>query len=247
MYPLAHIYFVDRVLGLKGEPAVLGSIFPDAAISNGLEWDKSHSLADMLWNHFQGRDNKMAFFSLGVLSHGIEPRGLDYFSDEKYKDFERGYCYEKSRVFIDEVIASCNVIPEDGWWKAHNFIEMSVELYLFQKYPFLLSILRGALSNSSLIREISKKLEGPLGLSSKLVEESFSLFKEFMLEDDINARGLALRFQKQHYFEDSNDSIDLVKCQEIIERGKISIAGDIDCFFEYAHKQMKPIWDNYIC
>lgn len=247
MYPLAHIYFVERVLGLKGDPAVLGSIFPDAAISIGLDWNKSHSLADILWNHFQGRDDKMASFSLGVLSHGIDPRGLDYFSDEKYKDFERGYCYEKARVFVNEVIEACCVMPEDGWWKAHNFIEMSVELYLFQKHPVLLSVLRGALSNDALIREISKKLEIPLGVSNNLVEDSFSLFKDFVAEDDINAGCLASRFQKQQYFEDNNDSIDLDKCQEIIERGKISIAEDIECFFEYAQNKVEMIWEDYIC
>ncbi len=247
MYPLAHLYFVARVLGFRGDAAALGSIFPDSVISSGLEWDNSHSLAEILWKHFRGKGKQLEHFSLGVISHGTEPRGLDYFSDEKYKNYERGYCYEKARSLIDDVVDSCYIAPEDGWWKAHNFIEMSVELHLYQKDPSLLSDLRSALGNSSLITYISRKLEMPLGLNRKVLENSFTLFKGFAVEEDnIDTRVLALRFQNQHYFKHSIESIDLQKCQDLIKRGQKIIATDIEDFFEYAREQMKPVWKEYL-
>ncbi len=248
MYPLAHIYFANRVLGFKGDAAALGSLFPDVIISSGLEWEQSHSLADIIWKHFYGENKNKVSFSLGVISHGVEPHGLDYYSDKKYKDFGKGYCYEKARGLIDEVVDSCYIAPEDGWWKAHNFVEMSVELFLYQKDPSILSILHNSLNNSPLIAFISKELQLPLGLKSKLLENSFSRFKRFAATKNIDARGLAIRFRNQQYFENNHDivSMDLHKCQELIERGKNDIAKDIEDFFKFVQKQMEPVWKEYI-
>ncbi|MEW5921453.1 MAG: hypothetical protein AB1796_11020 [Bacillota bacterium] len=56
------------------------------------------------------------------------------------------------------VITACNVSPGDGWWKAHNFIEMGVELFIFEKRPELLALLHKALTDTVLIGEICSKI-----------------------------------------------------------------------------------------
>lgn len=241
MYPLAHLFFTQKLFGFLDRPLALGSIFPDMIISSGLSWIKSHSLGCNLWQLFKDRNKNLQHFSLGVITHGVEPKGLDYYSDEKYKHYERGYCFEKAKPLIDKVIQACSLSREDGWWKAHNFIEMSVELYIYEKYPHLLTVLRETFADTSLIKEIIREVSVYLELESSLIEKSADLFSEFALKEPSDAYSLASRFQSQEYFKNSISAMDLEESREVIEEGRRLIYPDIEDFFAHVHQKILPL------
>lgn len=242
MYPIAHLYFLELSLKRLNDAAVLGSIFPDLVILSGLDWKTSHSLGEQIWRHFYCCGEEKVLFSLGVISHGIKPHGLDYYSDEKYGTFERGYCFEKARPLVSAVVEACSLSSNDGWWKAHNFIEMGVELYLYNRRPELLSNLRRAFSNSALITSLIHELSPVLKIEKAQLERSFEKFKQFAVDEPIDALTLALRFQKQIYLRHKIESIDINKSRDIIEKGKRMVLSDIETFFQYAKGKMASVW-----
>lgn len=244
MYPLAHLYFARKALSFADDALLLGSIYPDMAIISGIDWEESHRLGFKLWQHFCRKGRPLAYFSLGVISHGVEPPGLDYYSDEKYGSFEKGYCFEKARPLIDDVIKACFISAGDGWWKAHNFIEMGIELYLFDKFPHLLTLLKRTLNNDGLIKIISRELSYLLGKEESLLEKSFLTFRRFVAGEKLDARLLAQRYQRQIYYRHNIASIDLNSCSDIILEGKKLVAPDIQDFFNDVKRLMLPTWQR---
>ena len=242
MYPLAHLYFAEKALQEFNEETILGSIFPDIAFFSGFDWHYSHSLGQDLWHDINRSDGGMVNFCRGVISHGIVPQGLDYYSDQQYRDYEKGYCYEKARPLIDGVVEACNISAGDGWWKAHNFIEMGVELYVFEKRPELLRNLQEALSRPTLIGEICSKIAPSIGKERHLLERGYQFFKEFIERGPMDARSLALRYQEHIFQRYSISSVDLIQCEDIIERSKDIIIPDIHTFFNDVQRLMLPIW-----
>ncbi len=243
MYPLAHLYFAQKALPKFDHTAVLGSVFPDLVIAGGIEWQESHTLGMKMWKHFRGKGQELVNFTLGVISHGVEPRGLDYYSDEKYGRFERGYCYEKARPLVDSVVEACNISSEDGWWKAHNFIEMGIELYIFERRSELLTVLQEALSRQDIISFLNTELSALLGREKEELEKGFILFESlFAQEEPLDARVLAMRYQKQIYYRHNIESIDVGSCRKIIEKSRLLIEDDIEDFFNSVCEQMVPVW-----
>lgn len=242
MYPLAHLYFAEKVLGRLSEELILGSIFPDVAFFSGFDWHESHSLGQKLRQGFSRDEKGMVLFCQGVISHGINPCGLDYYSDQQYGDYEKGYCYEKARPLINSVVEACNLATGDGWWKAHNFVEMGVELYVFEKRPGLLLRLHQALSHTAIIGDICSKIAPFLGKEQHLLEKGYHFFKEFIERGPMDARSLALRYQEHIFIRHQIESVNIVQCEDIIEQGRQLILSDIEIFFSDVMRLMEPVW-----
>lgn len=242
MYPIAHLYLMELSLKRLDDAAVLGSIFPDLVILSGLDWITSHSLGQQIWHHFHSCGEEKVLFSLGVISHGIKPRGLDYYSDEKYGTFEKGYCFEKARPIVDVVVEACSLSAYDGWWKAHNFIEMGVELYLYDRRPELILNLRKALSNGALIASLIHDLCPVLQIEKAQLEKSFKKFRHFAAEGPIDALTFAKRYQKQIYLRHKIESININRARDIIEEAKKMVLPDIEDFFQDVKGKMASIW-----
>ena len=245
MYPLAHLYFMELFIKEPDDAAILGSIFPDIAILCGLEWRASHSLGELIRRQFRHGGEVKDHFSLGVMSHGIEPKGLDYYSDVKFGVFERGYCYEKARPLVDVVIEALHVTPEDGWWKAHNFIEMGVELYVYKQRPELFAKLRAAFSNAGLMNSLAYDLSPLLNIGADVLLSCFERFKRFAVTEPIDAETMAFRYQRQIYFRHSIESINVSQTSNIIEEGERIILLDIEDFFHCVEGRMALIWPAF--
>ena len=242
MYPLAHLYFMELFMKKPDHAAILGSVFPDIAILSGLDWRTSHSLGDLIWRNFRHSGEEKSHFALGVVSHGIEPKGLDYYSDVKFGVFERGYCYEKARPLVDAVIKALNVTPEDGWWKAHNFIEMGVELYVYKQRPELFANLRAAFFDETLMNSLSGDLSPLLNIEEDVLLNCFERFRRFAVTEPVDAEIMAYRYQKQIFFRHSIESINVSQTSSIIEEGEKAILHDIEDFFHYVEDRVASVW-----
>jgi hypothetical protein len=144
LFPITHLYFYT----LMFKPSSLGAIgamFPDTTLLTGLRWADTHLRAVEFYDSLFGKrsfadaqDDKLGEFTdlaLGFLTHGVDSGGLDFYGDEKYLDFEKGYSYSRAVPLVDEVIRVCRIPREMGLWKAHNFIEMGIESLVASSNP----------------------------------------------------------------------------------------------------------------
>ena len=196
MFPYAHICFAGDILGKTNDEIILGAVFPDTVIAGFLEHSVSHHQSAALHRYLNGL-GILTDFSQAVITHGTTPEGLDYYCDEKYLNGEKGYAFEVSRPLTEKVIKSCNLPEEMGWWKAHNFIEMAVDLWLYERRPEFQGYLKRALDNRTMILAISHVLSPFFDIPVGKLAMSFPVYGEHVLTDEVTPEGLADKYAMQ--------------------------------------------------
>ncbi len=238
MFPLTHLYFAEKVWKLVPElpynrPLLtLGSTFPDVVVAGFLDHAQTHQGAGRMVDFFKAHAPGLLPFALGVLTHGSEPRGLDYYGDEKYQDFERGYCFEKARPIIADVVKYCRLPEEYGWWKAHNFIEMAIEVELGETHPELQRQLYAAYHDSEAISRVSAVLGDYFGRPAGEVFNSITFFTRLIALESITAAELAEKYGLQMKTK-HNICIDLAGVEATIHRARYLVRGDFGQFEQY--------------
>ena len=93
MFPLVH-YFVNRqIYGSVPTLMALGGIFPDLAAGAGMNRDKAHEMGANFHTWCKNNAPEGIPLSIGIASHGINPHGVDYFSDEFWPGYKKGWCF----------------------------------------------------------------------------------------------------------------------------------------------------------
>ncbi|WP_051273772.1 hypothetical protein [Desulfotruncus alcoholivorax] len=223
------------VLNRSSDAITLGSLLPDMIISSNFNHIQAHSIGHELWQVF-GKDSEMTDLALGAISHGIAPKGLDYFGDEKYSGFERGYCFEKGRLLVDETIEACNIPPQMGWWKAHNIVEMGIELRVSSLGNYGNTI-RQAFGNEDLIAKLGEILPGLTGSSERHLKSRLSGFTGYIETSKATPMSLAQKYNFQMFIR-HKININIPKVARLIELAAGYIENDIDDFFRVVKKQV---------
>jgi len=228
LYPQTHIYFAEIVLGKQGDAITLGSILPDMLIGRDFSHYEAHSKGIEICS-FIGGESYLRDFGEAVATHGFVPEGLDYYGDEKYLGFERGYCFEKARPLISKTVEACNIPPEMGWWKAHNIVEMGVET-LISSTDHYSERIKSALCNRCLINDVEEILHD-LWKESKLkftkrVERFVGLVEIERATIDSLAEKYRLQMQLRHKVE-----IDVKKVTRLISDAAERVSLDLKEFF----------------
>jgi len=230
MYPQTHVFFAQKLFGFLSDALVLGSIFPDIAAGLYTDRNESHGRgAEMLL--FLQEKMELNEFVMGVITHGIDPRGLDYYGDEKFLSYERGYCFEKGRLIVDETIKACNLPSPMGWWKSHNIIEMGIELFINNSYCSM--ALESAFANKVLVTEISKYMASFYTTELDAFQNRISKFFNYIEISKITAESLAARYDMQMYTR-HKIHIDIPEVTRLIFKAGELIAEDFDEFFTLA-------------
>ncbi|HAP93253.1 MAG TPA: hypothetical protein DCM26_01350 [Desulfotomaculum sp.] len=235
MYPQTHVYFAEKVFGFLSPALVLGSIFPDIVAGIYPDRQESHGRgAEMLICMQQEED--LYDFARGVVTHGINPKGLDYYGDEKFLAFERGYCFEKGRPLVEETIRACNLPPKMGWWKSHNIIEMGIELHI--KNQDRSRALAIAFANTSLIDKISEHIARFYATEPSHFRHRIHNFSHYIEISHITAESLASRYDVQ-MFTKHRLHIDTARVARLILRAAETVADDLDDFFAYTIENVR--------
>lgn len=209
----------------------LGSILPDMLIGKDFNHYEAHSKGIELYN-YAGEASAMRDFARAVATHGFVPKGLDYYGDEKYLDFEKGYCFEKARALIDKTVDACNIPLEMGWWKAHNIIEMGVETVI-SAMDYYSERVKNALYNRILISEIDEMVQGLWEKKDLNFARRAERFASFVEIERATADSLAQKYHIQMQFK-HQVKIDVKKVARLIDDAAAIVTLDLTEFFDAA-------------
>jgi len=240
MFPQTHIHFTQRIFGRLSRALALGSIFPDMIINPELQHKEAHSLGTLLMNTFR-KENDLRDFARGVVTHGIEPQGLDFFGDEQYLEYERGYCFEKARPLVDQTTRACNIPEHMGWWKAHNIVEMGIELHVSHDNRYG-DIIRQACSDRDLIRCLGDNLPGGICPGMEFLDSRMSAFPRYIEIRKITPETLAKKYSAQMYTR-HGVQINTLEVAKLISSATERISDDIEDFFYFAQQKILPHLD----
>ncbi len=180
MFPLTHVYFYSTIFPVSNG-GVLGSVFPDTTLLTGMKWASTHKMTLDLFNRAKNqKDPAVRSFILGLMTHGVDSLGLDYYGDEEYKPGSPGYAYIKSRPLIEDVIRVCGIPAHMGPWKAHNFIEMGIESLVARKEPRLEEWVSNARHDVRGIDSISGMLGEYYSLEPSVFKKGMIRFIDFL-------------------------------------------------------------------
>ncbi|HOE57501.1 MAG TPA: hypothetical protein PLL98_09255 [Bacillota bacterium] len=240
MFPLTHIWFSRKVLGYVNNMTVLGSVFPDTVIKCCLTYDQTHRAGWGLYDYFMDQSEEYIDFVKAIAVHTVNPRGLDFYGDEEYGDGYKGYCFQKASKIEKEVITACNIPEKLGLWKAHNFIEMGIELNISDSEKELADIFTKGLNDKLLIRELSSHIDKYFGLKRMSTAECFSKFNDFLELEDLNSFTLSCRYNTQMQVKHGIE-INISKCRDIIEKCRSIVEEDFEKFIAYCTEKVEAM------
>lgn len=240
MFPYTHICFTKDVLGDPTSEKVLGAVFPDTVIAGFLEHGETHRRCAQLHN-FLARVGSFQNFAKAAITHGTAPCGLDYYCDEKYLDFPKGFAFEQARPLVDKVIKACKLPEEMGWWKAHNFVEMGCELWMYNNRRDCYGYLAKALDNRDLILAISELLAPFFDIPVGKIAMSFPIYGEYVLLGEVTSPKLAEKFSLQT-LKKHGINIDVPAAADVIEEALVIVDKTLPDFLASCTTEVKKIF-----
>ena len=232
MFPITHIWFSRKVLGYMNNMTVLGSVFPDTVIKCCLTHNQTHNVGWELYRFIGEYRADCLDFAKALVTHTVNPKGLDYYGDENYGSGYKGYCFQKAAEIEREVIEACNIPEKFGLWKAHNFIEMGIEMNIAYSNRELMDAFHDGLNDYSLERELSTILDKYYGLKDMTVCDCFSRFSGFMELKEVSSLTFAKRYNSQMQVKHGIE-INIPKAGRIIEKCRSIVQDDFEDFIEY--------------
>jgi hypothetical protein len=219
---------------------VLGAVFPDTVIKCCLTYDQTHNVGWGLYDYFRDYSREHLDFAKAMLTHTVNPKGLDFYGDEEYGSGYKGYCFQKAVEIEKDVIDACNIPDKFGLWKAHNFIEMGIEMNIAASETELASIFHKGLTDSYLINELSTSIDKYFGLEGRAAADCFSRFTEFMELQELSSLALANRYDTQMNVK-HGIKIDISRCSEIIEKSRTIVQEDFEDFIDYCTEKVETM------
>lgn len=237
MFPITHIWFSDKVLGYTNHLTVLGAIFPDACVCKYLSYDITHKSNWDIFDYIFEEEIELSDFAKAMVTHTVFPKGLDYYCDGLFMS-SKGYCFKKAALIVDDVIDACNLPEEYGLWKAHNFIEMAVELEVATSNRWINRAFREALYDDCLVSSLESFIEFYFNLTPGSMKGSFKRFESFAAIKENSSYQLALQYelnmQKRHGI-----NINVEKSSNIIESCRDIIKEDFTDFINTTEDRVK--------
>ena len=147
MNPLAHAHFVlellkDRELSQdEKDHLIVGSIIPDINISGLIQFQKTHSQGAEFFR--QVKDPLHKYFALGMITHGEEPQGLDYFTHKP----GQGYIKKHHDHILRIARRYKHHIGKTDGTTVHHLIEFSADNLVAEKNPEIVRQVLDAFQN----------------------------------------------------------------------------------------------------
>lgn len=237
MFPIAHAWLVEQLLR-EPEPAhYLGCVWPDMLFESPLTHVQSHrsglDLVRALPEPTAAEYDVLRAFVFGVLTHGSEPRGFDWYSDEHYGDTPetaRGYAFQHGKALADDAAAACGVDAKDGWWKAHNIVEMAFERPFYLERPERGQRIFAACDDDSLITVVCRWLAGVFGVPSDALATAIRRFPQVSELRPTTDASLAAVYALQTRLKHPGAEPNAALIADLIARAREATARDRDVY-----------------
>lgn len=253
MFPIAHVWLLERIIARPGPAHYLGCVWPDMLFGSPVSHAQSHQQGRELLAFARGRQaraapaaDEFAAFVAGALSHGSEPQGFDWYSDEAYGDQPaeaRGYAFQHGRALAEETAAACHLPPSYGWWKAHNIVEMAFEVPLHQAEPHLGARFVAANADGALVARLAEPLAEFYGQPAEALAQAMRTFGQWWTPASSNAtlaHLYALQLGAKHHVADADEPA----LAALIERTTALIAADREIFLAVAVERVGRMLDE---
>ena len=238
MFPVAHAWLIDRMVAAPTPAHYLGCVWPDMLFGSPLSHTESHRsglrLAEAVRSLPPGptREDFRAFV-VGALSHGTDPHGFDWYSDEEYGGRpagERGYAFQQAVSLSEEAARACDVPADQGWWKAHNLIEMAFEQPLYLAAPELGASLTAACGDEALCYRIADTLAGVFGQPADALAAAMLRFPSVTTFTPATTRPQAETYAIQTRIKHAGSNPNVATIAALIERAQTIIAPTRDAY-----------------
>ena len=241
MFPIAHAWLIERLVSTPAPAHYLGCVWPDMLFESPLTHTESHRsgarLAEAVATLPSGpaRDEFQAFV-VGALSHGAEPHGFDWYSDEEYGGrpaSERGYAFQQAVVISEDAARACGVAPDLGWWKAHNIVEMAFEQPLYLVEPRLGASLAGSCGDEALCGRIASVLAGVFGKPADTLAGAMLRFPSIVTFTPSTTQPQAEAYALQTRLKHAGSAPDVAAIAALIARAQEIIAPTRDDYLAH--------------
>jgi hypothetical protein len=252
MFPLAHAWMIEQCVSDPTPAHYLGCVWPDMLYGSPLTHQQTHregaALAAYATSLPPGDEaEEFRQFVLGALSHGVEPHGFDWYSDEEYGGLpasERGYAFQRGRRLAERVAAACGVAPDQGWWKAHNLIEMAFERRLYAERPERGERIAAACADAALVERVSIHLAKHFGQPADALAEPIRRFPEIVELRPKTVASLARIYATQTRLRHPGAEPDEAAIAQLIAEAEAIVAPDADEFLRYCSTQVGVMLDE---
>jgi hypothetical protein len=232
MFPIAHAWLIQRLVPAPTPAHYLGCVWPDMLFESPLSHTESHRSGARLVEAANtlpagpARDEFRAFV-MGALSHGAEPHGFDWYSDEEYGGrpaSERGYAFQQAVPLAEDAARACGVAPDQGWWKAHNLVEMAFEQPLYLASPGFGASLADACTDEALCARVASVLAGVFGQPADALAGAMLRFPSVVTFAPATVRPQAETYAHQTRLKHAGSNPDAAALESLIERAQTIIA-----------------------
>ncbi len=245
MFPLTHIVLAKQVLAKENPQTVLGSVFPDFAVFLKVGRNMAHEMGPDFFDFCCRYYPNHLDFALGILTHGTNLPGLDYYADEAYDGKDVGYCFQRAEKIAEKVREVCRLPENMALWKAHNFIEMSFEVLTAEKYPDIetraLASFPGK-EESFCANVLSEYLDRP----PADVFRMFQVVPEHFCFDGTDIPCMAKKYLDQLRRRHGIEADDVKGAAAIIEEGCDLVRLEYDSFMEFCQENVKKSLIPYL-
>lgn len=240
MFPLAHAWLLSRVVSNAVPAHYLGCVWPDMLFESPLSHPQSHRHGGALVAYTRSLGDaegtaELSAFVTGVLTHGSDPHGFDWYSDEEYGGRpaeERGYAFQRGKGLAADAAVACDVPEYQGWWKAHNLVEIAFERPLYAAQPELGSSLAAACTDELLIQRIAGYLTGFFSHPVDSLALPMRRFREVVLLQPGSVSAWAEMYALQVRLKHPGSQPNIPTIARLIERAEDIIAADKQAYLD---------------
>lgn len=238
MYPIAHAWLIAQLVPAATDAHLLGCVWPDMLYASPLDHARSHKSGRLLAQRARTLPDLLdgetfRAFVLGVLTHGSEPRGFDWYSDEAYGDENaatRGYAFQQGKPLAEASARACDVALDQGWWKAHNIVEMAFEPALWRDRPKLGEGIARACADERLVECVTRELSAVFGEPQAGLATAIQRFPEVITLRPDSAKTLAEVYALQVRLKHPGAAPDVSAIAHLIGQAEELIAASKDDF-----------------
>lgn len=184
MFFNTHAFIASSILNSNNPLAIVGSVFPDIAITKLIGWqDGFHDKNNLIkFSEFVASHNQEYIpLAQGIITHFI----VDNYSHNNYMN-ETGFAFQNNERLVEMIKYFYDIDNQLAATKAHNYIESAVDYHILQNNLWVQNLLKNSIEEVD-INKLSKLLEKFFDLPHNKTKESINVYFNLILGYDLSS------------------------------------------------------------